>query len=107
MSSNGPAEEAATLFHQLLDTPDINFSVRIGDIIAQLVSYHYLQGTRTALNEAYALIDRMIKSRLDVLFYLDEALVRDIYAKLGFPFEFTSPAADSAHGIEEDIRDDN
>ena len=105
--SGVPVEEAATLFHQLLDTPDINFSVRIGDIIGQLVSYHYLQGTRTALNEAYALIDRMIKSRLDVLFYLDEALVRDIYAKLGLPFDFTPPAAsDSAHGIEEDIRDD-
>lgn len=109
MASTGqPAEEAATMFHQLLDTPDINFSVRIGDVIAQLVSYHYLQGTRAALNEAYALIDRMIKSRLDVLFYLDEALVRDIYAKLGFPFDFTPPSAsDSAHGIEEDIREDN
>lgn len=104
-SGSNPTEEAATIFHQLLDTPDINFSVRIGDIIAQLVSYHYLQGTRVALNEAFMLIERMVKSRLDVFFYLDEALVRDIYTKLGLPFEITSvPASDSSHGIEEDIR---
>lgn len=104
VSSATPTEEAASIFHQLLDTPDINFSVRIGDIIGQLVSYHYLQGTRVALNEAFMLIDRMVKSRLDVFFYLDEALVRDIYAKLGLPFDLNTAPIDSSHGIEEDIR---
>jgi intraflagellar transport protein 140 len=107
-SSPSSAEEAASTFRQLLDTPDINFSVRVGDIIAALVAYHYSQGSRVALNEAFMLIDRMVKSRLDVFFYLDEALVKDIYTRLGLPFEFVPPAnsGDAAHGIEEDIRED-
>lgn len=109
------AEEAATIFRQLLDTPDINFSVRLGDIIAQLVWYHYSQGSRQGLNEAFALVDRMVKSRLDVFFYLEEPLVRDIYTRLGLPFDLTPPppppANASSHaggggGIEEDIRED-
>lgn len=105
-SSSSSAEEAATTFRQLLDTPDINFSVRVGDIIAHLVSYHYMQGSRVALNEAFILIDRLVKSKLDVFFYLEEALVKDIYARLGLTLELAIHVADTPHGIEEDIRDD-
>ncbi len=99
------AEEAVTILKQLLDTPDINFSVRVGDIVALLVSYYYMQGTRPALGEAFALIDRLVKARLDVFFYLEEKLVKDIYARLGLTFE-SMPPETAHHGIEEDIKDD-
>eukprot|EP01112_Ceratiomyxa_fruticulosa_P014738 TRINITY_DN4247_c0_g2_i1.p1 TRINITY_DN4247_c0_g2~~TRINITY_DN4247_c0_g2_i1.p1 ORF type:complete len:273 (+),score=65.78 TRINITY_DN4247_c0_g2_i1:108-821(+) len=74
--------EAAAICRQLLEIPNIDEAVRLGDICAFLVDYHFSRGDA---NEAYQLIQRMAKEKVNLEIFLDAGLIKEVYARMNVP----------------------
>lgn len=64
----------------LLDTRDIESSIRIGDVFALLIEYHY---AKRDMNAAYRLIEDMRERNIVMHPYLDQEMVNAIYRAVG------------------------
>jgi len=101
--------ENVAVCEKMLDVPDIEGSVRIGDIFAQLVE-HYAEVRD--FETAHRTVERMRKRGIILTPYLDHALLVSIYNSVGLPIPETEPAggaaAHNAHddGVGEEIMEE-
>jgi len=107
-------ENMVAICEEMLQVPDVEASVRIGDIFAQLVE-HYAEVQD--LETAYRTVERMRSSNIVLTPYLDHALLVTIYNAAGQPIPESEPAANvpaaavahTAHeddGVNEEIEEE-
>lgn len=68
------------LCNQLLDHPEVESAIRIGDVFAQLIEYNYEKGD---LESAYKYLQAMKKKKIILTPYLDQEMVDHIYKANG------------------------
>jgi len=73
---DGPAMIA--VLEELLNNPDSERGVRVGDIFALMVEYHY---SKLDYLQAYECIERMRERQIVLDPYLDKKMVQEIYRK--------------------------
>lgn len=61
---------------QLLDMPEVETAIRIGDVFAQLIEYHYENGD---MQSAFSYLTKMKKRKIILTPYLDQEMVDNIY----------------------------
>ena len=94
------ASDMAVQLDQLLQTPEIETAIRMGDIFAQLVEYHY---ENKDMDNAYKYLEQMKGRKIVITPYLDMEMVENIYRAMGInPSQEISGTDD----IEEDIPED-
>ena len=90
-------EQMIKLCHSLLDTPDVESGIRVGDVYALMVEYHHSQNE---MSQAYTLIQRMRDAKIILSPYLDREMIESIFRAVGL-----DPVADEELG--EDIEEDD
>ena len=88
--------EMIRLCNQLLDQPDIEQAVRVGDVFALLIEYFHAQGNAGAFQQAYNLIERMRDRNIIITPYLDQAIIDRVYDAMGIA-QPQRPGAAAAH----------
>jgi intraflagellar transport protein 140 len=103
-------EQMVSVCEKMLDVPEIETAVRIGDIFAQLVE-HYAETQQ--FQDAHRTVERMRTRRIILTPYLDHALLQTIYGAVGAPVPEPDqpggapmPAAGGAPAVEEDVHED-
>lgn len=97
--------EMVKICKQLLDQPDIEVAIRVGDGFALLIEYYYSENN---YEQAYKLIEQMKRRNIILNPYLDASIVEDIHRHMGITPEKAEDddIVDEDDGIEEDIDDD-
>jgi len=72
--------EMVKISHQLLEQPDVEQAVRVGDVFALLVEFYHSQGN---MQQAYVLIEKMQERKIIINPYLDTELVDQVYQTMG------------------------
>jgi len=90
-------EQMIKLCNSLLDTPDVESGIRVGDVYALCVEYYHSTGD---MNNAYSLIQRMREAKIILSPYLDREMIESIFRAVGL-----DPVADDELGedIEEEV----
>lgn len=88
-------EEMVQVCEQMLEMPEIESAVRVGDVFAQLVE-HYVAAR--AFPEAHRTVERMRERGIILTPYLDRALLETIYNAVGAPLPEAADAAPAAAG---------
>merc|ERR1712216_371051 len=90
-------EQMIKLCNSLLDTPDVESGIRVGDVYALMVEYYH---ATSDMNHAYQLIQRMRDSKIILSPYLDREMIESIFRAVG-----VEPAAEEepGEGIEEEV----
>jgi len=73
-------EQMIKLCHSLLDTPDVEQGIRVGDVYALMVEYHHSQNQ---MQEGFVLIQRMRDARIILSPYLDREMIESIFRANG------------------------
>ena len=73
-------DEMVKICEKLLETPNIENSIRIGDVFAQLIEYHY---SKESYQPAYQLLTKMKSKGIILNPYLDQEMIDTIYSKVG------------------------
>lgn len=94
---DGPQMMAAC--EELLNNPDSERGVRVGDIFALMVEYYYSQGEHL---HAFETVERMVERRIILEPYLDRKMVEQIYREVGQPLQ---GAADE-DGVDEEVEEE-
>jgi len=82
--SNQNPEEMLKICNFVIDSPDAESAVRVGDVIAQVVEYYYkIQDYK----KAYEYLQKMIQRGIRVNPYLDQTVIDTIYGALGIAKE--------------------
>jgi len=92
--------EMVKICHSLLDEPDVESAVRVGDVFALLIEFYHLQGN---MEQAYHLIEKMRDRNIILSPYLDQDMVDSIYKAMGIE---AVPEAEEEAVEGEDIADD-
>ena len=79
MASTKP-DEMVKLCDKLLETPNIDNYIRVGDVYAQLIEFFYSQNN---YQQAYQLLGKMKGQGIILNPYLDQEIIDTIYSKLG------------------------
>ena len=95
-------EEMIALCQQLIDGHDVEASIRIGDVFAHLIEFHYSEQNFEA---AYALIEQMEQRKIATAPFLDADMVAAIYRGVGAEAPAAAPADTSAAGLSMDDDD--
>jgi intraflagellar transport protein 140 len=74
--------ETVKLCNGLLDTPDLDSAIRVGDVFALLVEFSYSQRN---LEQAYRYIEKMRARRIILSPFLEQSMVEAVYAAMGVP----------------------
>jgi len=82
----------------LLETPDLDTAIRVGDVYAELIGY-YMQAQQ--MQQAYALVQRMRAANIVLDPYLAPSLVETIHAGVGVPM----PGSDAKLAAAQGTRD--
>jgi len=92
------------VLEELLENPDSERGVRVGDIFALMVEYHYSQVDYV---RAFECVERMRERQIVLDPYLDKKMVQEIYRQVG------QPLAGEEHGsegegsfVEEEVEED-
>ena len=99
-------EQMVSMCHQLLEQPDVEAAIRVGDVYALMVEWYYSQ---QQMEQAYSLVEKMRARSIILSPYLDQEMVHAIYGAMGLPVAqdpAPPPAADargSAVGVEEEV----
>merc|ERR1712127_166268 len=72
--------EMVEIAYQLLEQPDVESAVRVGDVFALLVEFYHSQGN---MQQAYVLIEKMQERKIIINPYLDTELVDQVYQTMG------------------------
>jgi len=103
-------EQMVSVCEKMLDVPEIETAVRIGDIFAQLVE-HYAETQQ--FQDAHRTVERMRSRGIILTPYLDHALLQTIYSAVGAavpegdqPGGAPMPAAEGVAAVEEDMPED-
>jgi intraflagellar transport protein 140 len=65
---------------QILDYPNVDHYLRVGDVFAEIIEYYY---TSQNYQQAYAYINKMRERRIIISPYLDQEIVDTVYQRLG------------------------
>lgn len=76
---------------QLLDYPEVEAAIRIGDVYAQLIENSYEKGD---MQSAYSYLQGMKKRKIILTPYLDQEMIDNIYSANGVP--------NPAHEVDDD-----
>eukprot|EP00753_Platysulcus_tardus_P003573 PLAT12468.31.p1 GENE.PLAT12468.31~~PLAT12468.31.p1 ORF type:complete len:1453 (-),score=862.37 PLAT12468.31:92-4450(-) len=82
LQKSDPAE-MVKICRQLLNQPDIDSAVRVGDVYALLVVHFYNSRAEDSMRQAFQLISDMRERGIDLDPYLDHDLITDVYRALG------------------------
>jgi intraflagellar transport protein 140 len=85
--------EMVKICHQLLDRPDVETAIRVGDGFALLIEFYYAQRN---FEQAYRLIEKMRERHIILNPYLDQEMINTIYQAVGVAIEGEGGAADAA-----------
>ena len=69
--------------NQLLDMPDVEGAIRVGDVYAILIEYYHYQNNPRSMQQAYNLIEKMTDRNIILNHYLDKGMLDRIYSALG------------------------
>jgi len=96
--------EMVKICHQLLDRPDVETAIRVGDGFALLIEFYYAQRN---MEQAYRLIEKMRERHIILNPYLDQDMINNIYQAVGVAVEKPAPArgADDDE-VEDDMEED-
>merc|ERR1711988_93599 len=94
------AREVVKIAYQLLEQPDVESAVRVGDVFALLVEYYHSQGN---MQQAYMLIEKMRGRNIILSPYLDSELIEQVYSAMGVE-QTAAPAPASA--VDEEMDDE-
>lgn len=79
-SASAKPEDMVKICEKLLETPNIDNSIRIGDVYAQLIEYYY---SKENYQQAYQLLSKMRSKGIILNPYLDQEIIDTIYSKVG------------------------
>lgn len=68
------------IFKDLLSEPDLDSSVRVGDVFAEMIGFHY---SKEQFGDCYALLEQMRERGVQVKVYIDEQVVQLIESEAG------------------------
>jgi intraflagellar transport protein 140 len=98
----GPAMIA--VLEELLENPDSERGVRVGDIFALMVEYHYSQADYV---RAFECVERMRERQIVLDPYLDKKMVQEIYRQVGQPLEQEEHGSEGEGSfVEEEVEED-
>jgi len=101
-------EQMVSVCEQMLEMPDVETAVRVGDVFAQLVEYY--AETRN-YEEAHRTVERMRARNIILNPYIDRALLESIYKAVGMPppesGEAPGPGGPPAGGFAEEAEVDD
>jgi intraflagellar transport protein 140 len=100
-SSLGPLPSGGP---QLLEQPETEQAVRVGDVFALLIEYFHAQNNAGAFQQAYNLIERMRDRNIVITPYLDQAIIDRVYDAMGIaqPQRPGAAALKQQHGHNDD-----
>jgi intraflagellar transport protein 140 len=97
--------EMINLCNQLLEQPDVESAIRVGDVYALLIEYYH--GQRN-FQQAYNLIERMRSSNIVLSPYLDSNMVRAVHEAVGAVHEVEEAGeAQEEEEVEEETEQHN
>ena len=109
MIKTDPDAAVRTCF-ELLDQPEIEQALRVGDVFALMVEWFYSQ---QQMDQAYSLIEKMVSRSIVLAPYLDQDMVGQICGAMGVavprdptPAPPPAPAVDDAEEVEDAIEED-
>ena len=100
--------EMVAMCHQLLEQPDVEAAIRVGDVYALMVEWFYSQ---RQMEQAHVLVEQMRGRGIILSPYLDQEMVHAIYGAMGLPVAqdpAPPPGGDargSAVGVEEEMEE--
>ncbi len=94
-------EEMIKICNFIIESPDAESAVRVGDVIAQLVELFY---ANKDAKRAFEYIQKMIARKIRINPYLDQELIDNVYVAVGMPPP--SAAAAGQEGATEEIGED-
>ena len=75
-------EGMVKLCFELLEQPDVESAIRVGDVYALMVEWFHSQGQ---MDQAYSLIEKMVARSIILSPYLDQEMVAAICGAMGMP----------------------
>jgi len=75
-------DESIAMLTELLSAPDIESSVRVGDVFALLIEFHV---SNENIERAYELIEKMQQRNIPLGPYLDRVVVERVFNTMGIP----------------------
>ena len=105
-------ETTVKMCFELLEQPEVENALRVGDVYALMVEWFHSQGQ---MDQAYELITKMVARSIVLAPYLDQEMVGAICSSMGMPVpQDPAPAAppppqegdEVEEGIEEDYDDE-
>eukprot|EP01022_Parablepharisma_sp_SALTPOND_P012321 TRINITY_DN1578_c0_g1_i1.p1 TRINITY_DN1578_c0_g1~~TRINITY_DN1578_c0_g1_i1.p1 ORF type:complete len:1534 (-),score=207.16 TRINITY_DN1578_c0_g1_i1:2494-7095(-) len=90
-------EEMVKICRFIMDSPDAESAVRVGDVIAQVIEYFY---RIKDFKSAYEYLQSMVSRGIRVNPYLDQVVIENIYAALGIA---RTDVGGGQEGIAEEI----
>jgi len=103
MAKSDPDQMVSTC-EKMLEMPDVETAVRVGDIFAQLVE-HYAEVQN--FQRAHDTVERMRQRGIDLTPYLDHALLVTIYNAVGAQVPEAAQSASAAGGQAGQIEEDD
>ena len=90
-----------SMCHQLLEQPDVEAAIRVGDVYALMVEWFYSQ---QQMEQAHNLVEKMRSRGIILSPYLDQEMVHAIYGAMGLPVALdpAPPPADARASIVDD-----
>jgi hypothetical protein len=82
LSAGGDVDQAIALCAEIAADPDAEQALRVGDVLALEFEGHLMRGDDVS---ARTCVERMIDAGIALLPFLEEASIRDLYARLGEP----------------------
>merc|ERR1711959_256819 len=102
--------DAVGTCHHLLEQPDIETALQVGDIYAVIVEYHV---STHNFKEAYSTVERMRERGVILSPYLDRAVIEQIHSEMGIPLVpeesgggHTQMANFDDDGVDEDLEEE-
>ncbi|CAK9076435.1 unnamed protein product [Durusdinium trenchii] len=102
MAKTEPDQMVATCEH-MVEMPEIESAVRIGDIFAQLVEYY---GEMGDYHSAHRTVERMRQRNIVLTPYLDRSLLETIYRSVGQSLPEDAEPEPPQEDVEEEIPED-
>ena len=95
-------EAMVSMCHQLLEQPDVEAAIRVGDVYALMVEWFYSQ---RQMEQAHQLVEKMRSRGIILSPYLDQEMVQAIYGAMGLPVA-QDPAPPPTADVGEEVMDE-
>jgi len=92
--------EMVKLCNMLLDSPDVETAIRVGDVFALLIEYYHGQ---QQMQQAYEIIKRMQNGNIILAPYLDQTMVNNIHRAVGVEQQIAAPAPENHDEVDDEI----